>query len=128
MQNELIISKVAGYWAAHLGCPTKALFAQPLHILAHGPDLANYDGIFALFREGAATVSFPPACVEGLRRLLPTQPLTPVRFADAFSGSDFTVIGPAYIGYAEVVRPPSHSVRSLTRRDASRAETLQAAC
>jgi GNAT superfamily N-acetyltransferase len=128
MQSEHAISKVVGYWAAHLGCSTEALFAQPLHIVTHGTDLADYDGIFALFRDGTATVSFPPDRAQALRRLLPSQPLTPVRFAVAFSGSSFTVIGPAYVGYAEVIRPPSHPVRSLTERDASKAVALRAAC
>ncbi len=128
MQNKHTICKVASYWAAHFGCSTEALFAQPLHIVTHAADLAGYDGIFALFRDGAATASFPLDCVESLRRLLPSQPLTPVRVADAFSGSSFTVIGPAYIGYAEIVRPPSRPVRSLAASDASKAGDLRAVC
>jgi GNAT superfamily N-acetyltransferase len=128
MLSEHTISRVAAYWAAHLGCSTEALFAEPLHIVTHAIDLADYNGIFALFRDGAAMVSFPPDSVQALRDLLPPQPLTPVRFADAFSGSSFTVIGPAYIGYAEVVRAPSHRVRSLTECDASKAEALREAC
>jgi GNAT superfamily N-acetyltransferase len=96
--------------------------------MSHGADLADYDGIFGLFRDGTVAVSFPPDRVELLRHRLPSQPLTPARFADAFGGSSFTVIGPAYIGYAEVVRSPSHPVRSLTECDASAAGALQAAC
>ena len=121
-------TKVTGYWAAHFGCSTEALFAQPLHIVTHGAELADYDGIFAIFRDGAGTASFPPGCFESVRHLLPSQPFTPVRFAEAFRGSGFTVIGPAYIGYAEEVRPPSHPARSLSERDASKARELQAAC
>jgi GNAT superfamily N-acetyltransferase len=128
MLSEHNISKVAGYWAAHLGCATEALFSEPLHIVTHGTDLADYNGIFALFRNGAATISFPPDRVQALRGLLPPQPLTPVRFANAFSSSSFTVIGPAFIGYAEGVRPPSRPVCSLTKREASKAEALRAAC
>jgi len=128
VQSEHTISKATSYWASHLGCSTEALFAQPLLIVSHGPDLADYDGIFALFRGGSAAVSFPPDCVESLRHLLPSQPFTPASFAAAFGGSSFTVIGPAYIGYAEVTRSASHPVRSLTGRDASAAEALRAAC
>jgi GNAT superfamily N-acetyltransferase len=128
MLSEHTISKVAGYWAAHLGCATEALLSEPLQIVTHGTDLADYNGIFALFRHGAMTVSFPPDSVQALRPLLPPHPLTPVRFAEAFSGSSFTVIGPAYVGYAEVVRVPSHPARSLTVDDASKAEALRAAC
>jgi GNAT superfamily N-acetyltransferase len=128
VQNKRIISHATTYWASHLGCSAESLFGQPLHIVVHGTDLADYEGIFALFRCGAATISFPPDRVESLRHLLPSPPFTPDRFAGAFDGSSFVVIGPAYIGYAEVVRLPSHPVRSLTKRDASAAGTLQAAC
>ena len=128
IQNEHIIFKVASYWAAHFGCSIEALFAQPLQILTHGSELADYDGVFALFRGEAATASFPPDYVEPVRRMLPSHPLTPDRFAEAFSGLSFTVIGPAYIGYAEVVRPPLRPVRSLTEGDASKAAELRTAC
>jgi len=73
-------------------------------------------------------VSFPPDRVESLRRLLPSAPFTPARLADAFGAMGFTTIGPAYIGYAEAVRPPSHASRSLSRSDAPAAEALRAAC
>ena len=128
MLSERAISKATSYWASHLGCSAKALFAQTLHIVSHGADLADYEGIFALFRDGAAAVSFPPDRVELLRQRLPPQPLTPARFADAFGGSSFTVIGPAYIGYADVVRPPTHPVRSLAEHDAAAVRALRAAC
>ena len=128
MQSERIISQATNYWASHLGCSTETLFAQPLHIVSHGGALVGYNGIFALFRGGAATVSFPPDRVESLRHLLPSPPLTPARFAGAFSGSIFTLIGPAYIGYATVVRSPTHPARSLTERDKPSADVLRAAC
>lgn len=128
VQSEHAISKATSYWASHLGCSPEALFAQPLHIVSHGADLVDYNGVFALFRGGAATISSPPDRVESLRHLLPSPSLTPTRFANAFSGPSFTLIGPAYIGYAEAVRSPSHSVHSLTERDAAAAGALQAAC
>lgn len=104
------------------------MFAQPLHIITHGTELADYDGVFALFRGDGATISFPPNRVESLGHLLPSQPLTSALFADAFRGSGFRVIGPAYIGYAEAVCPPSHPVRSLTGGDAFAGGVLRAAC
>lgn len=128
MQSEHTISKVTSYWASHLGCSSEALFAQPLHIISHGVDLADYNGIFALFRGDAAAVSFPPDCVESLRPLLPSVPFTPARFAGAFGGSRFTVIGPAYVGYAPSVPSSSHPVRLLTEHDAPAAAALRAAC
>ena len=128
MQYERTIFQATSYWASHFGCSAESLFAQPLHIVTHGADLADYHGIFALFRSGAAAVSFPPGCVKSLRHLLPIVPVTPDRFADAFVGSSFTVIGPAYIGYAEAVHPSPHPVRSLTEHDISAARALRAAC
>jgi GNAT superfamily N-acetyltransferase len=128
MLNEHIISQVTGYWASHLGCPTEVLFAEPLHIITHGVELADYSGIFALFRGGAATVSFPPCCIESFDQLMPAQPATPASFADAFGASGYVVVGPAYIGYAEDVRSPSHPVRSLTLHDASAVSALRTAC
>ena len=104
------------------------MFAQPLHIITHGADLADYLGIFALFRGDKATISFPPDRLQSLRHLVALQPLSSVRFAEAFGGSGFTVIGPAYIGYAEAVLSPGHPARSLTGRDALAAQSLQAAC
>jgi len=128
MLNERIISQVTGYWASHLGCPTEELFADPLHIITHGVELADYSGIFALFRGGAATVSFPPNCIESLRQLMPAPPATPACFADAFRASGYVVVGPAYIGYAQDIRSPAHPVRPLTLHDTSAVNTLRAAC
>jgi len=128
MLNERIISQVTGYWASHLGCPAKALFAEPLHIITHGVELADYSGIFALFRGGAATVSFPPGCIESLRQLMPAQLVTPAMFAEAFGAAGYVVIGPAYVGYAEDIRSPTHPVRSLTLHDESAVSALRAAC
>ena len=114
--------------ASHLGCSVESLFAQSLHVVTHGAELADYDGIFALFRSGGATVSFPPDRIGSLRRLLPSPPVTPDGLAGAYGGSSFMVIGPAYIGYAEAIRPPSHPVRSLTEHDDSAVRKLRAAC
>ncbi len=122
------ISTATSYWASHLGCSTEAIFAQPLSIITHGGDLGDSDGIFALFRGCAATISVPPDCLERLRHQLPPQPLTPAIFVDAFRGSGFTVIGPAYIGYSEVVCPPVQPVHSLTGRDVLAAGALRAVC
>jgi len=128
MLNERIISQVTGYWASHLGCPAQVLFAEPLHIITHGVELADYSGIFALFRGGAATVSFPSGSIESLRQLMSGLPATPGNFAEAFGVAGYVVVGPAYIGYAENIRSPVHPVRSLTLQDASAASALRAAC
>jgi len=128
MISEQTFSKVTSCWASRLGCSTESLLAQPLHVVTHGAALADYEGIFALFRDDAATVSFPPDQVESLRRLVPSQPVTPDGFADAFADAGFTVIGPATIGYAEAVSPPFHEVRALSKSDVPAARALKAAC
>ena len=42
------------YWAAHLGCSPAELFGEPFRIITHGGELIDYNGVFALFRDGAA--------------------------------------------------------------------------
>lgn len=128
VEIEHIIRKISGYWAAHLGCSSEAMFAQPLLMITHGAELADYDGIFALFRSGAAAVSFPSGRVGSLHHLLPAPPFMPARFADAFHRAGFIVVGPAWIGYAESVRSPSYAARSLSASDAPAAAALRAAC
>lgn len=128
MSIEHLLSQVTNYWATDLGCSVKALFAEPLQIVEHGVELANYNGIFALFRDGMATASFPPGRVESLHDLLPRGPCTPRQFADAFHSAGFTVIGPAFIGYAAAAPSPRHTVRPLSTSDRPAAEALRAAC
>ncbi len=127
MPHDHATSLATGYWASWLGCSTEALFADPCHVITHGIELADYDGIFALFRRGAATISCPAASVQRLRHELPPAPTTPDRFASALQ-SQGKVIGPAYIGYAEAITPTPGSARPLARSDAAAIERLQAAC
>jgi GNAT superfamily N-acetyltransferase len=128
MLKEETVLRATGYWAAHLGCEASELFTESIRVVTHSRELSDYPGVFALFRGGAATVSVPSGGAESFRRLLPTQSTTPARFTEAFRLDKFTVIGPAYIGYAEAIRWPSHPARLLTRRDASAAAALRAAC
>ena len=128
MPTERTISQVTKYWASYLGCPVEALFASSLHIVTHGPALADYRGVFALFRGSAAIVSIPAERVETFRASLTAQPISPATVADAFRAQSSAVIGPAYIGYAEVVPLPLHAARSLTRDNSAAVTALQAAC
>lgn len=116
------------YWAEELGLPAEELFAEPFRVVPHGANLADYDGVFALFREGAAVVSLPVDRMGALRKRLPAEPFSPALFAGAFQDPRFRVIGPAYIGYAESVRAPFVNVRPLDAGDVSAAAVLQAAC
>ena len=42
-----------GYWATEFGCSTDELFATPFGFVTHGAELADYRGVFALFRRQA---------------------------------------------------------------------------
>lgn len=121
-----MISRVESYWAEEMGLPAGRLFAGPLQIVTHGDRLADYHGIFALFREDETTVSFPPADLESLRPRLSGAPVSPQELAAAFAG--FTVIGPAYIGYAAQAPAAPDFVRSLDERDLPFSDVLRAAC
>jgi len=120
------ISRVESYWAEEMGLPAGSLFGGPLQIVTHGERLADYHGIFAIFRGDKATVSFPPADHESIRYLLPDSPVTPQAMAEAFAG--FRVIGPAFIGYAAKAPSAPDFVRSLDGKDSPFSDALRAEC
>lgn len=128
MLNESTISRVTKYWASHLGSQTLERFAQPFHTIVHGPELADYRGIFALFRDNAATVSVPQELADSVRAILLVPPESPTAFASVFRAKGFVTIGPAYIGYADEVQAPPHPARSLTGADLEAVKSLQAVC
>ena len=70
MLNEHTISIADTYWAAHLGCQPNELFAEAFHIVTHGKKLADYCGVFAVFRDAAAIASVPSGRADTLRMLL----------------------------------------------------------
>jgi GNAT superfamily N-acetyltransferase len=128
MLSERTLSVVTSYWTSHLGLPAASLFAEPRQVITHGGERLRYQGIFALFRENSAIISFPPQYPKSIDLLLPMQFLTPNTLANSFASANFKVIGPAYIGYAEAVHSATHSPRSLTATDRDAVRTLQAAC
>lgn len=128
MLSQRALNVIADYWAADLGCPVESLLAQPVQILTHGRSLGGYNGIFALFRNGMATISFPPAAIDELRGWLPTAPIAAAQFAKAYNDLGFRIVGPACLSYAEQVPSPDHPVRMLTERDQSALERLRASC
>lgn len=121
-----MISRVEGYWAEEMGLPAGRLFAGSLQLVTHGDRLADYHGVFAIFRGDKATVSFPLADLESLRPRLPSPPVSPQGMAEAFA--DFSVIGPAYIGYAAKAPSAPDFVRSLDEKDLPLAAALRSAC
>jgi GNAT superfamily N-acetyltransferase len=140
MLNDRTIAIAQRYWAQHLGCEPQSLFTDPVRAIQHGGELAGYEGVFALFREGRVVLSMPhdgesasspPAgMMEAFQGWLSRQDLTPdslVRALEPLAGS---IIGPAFIGYAEsVAKPdPAHTARPLDAGDAAAMESLKTAC
>jgi len=131
MLDDRTLSILDKYWASHLGCQPEQLFAEPLHILTHGLQLADYNGVFALFRDGGGVVSIPPDRSETLRRLLSglMHDGSPARLASALSSVAAEIIGEAYLGHAtQVSQPRLHPVRELGPADTAALSALQAAC
>lgn len=105
------------------------MFIEPLHVMPHGPALADYHGIFALFREGRAMVSLPAERFEELSAILPPSPLHPGSWAAAFRELGLRVIGPAFIAYTETLPPDGGcTARELQEEDMASVARLRAAC
>ncbi|EDY17431.1 GCN5-related N-acetyltransferase [Chthoniobacter flavus Ellin428] len=130
MLDDSAISIATHYWTNHLGCAAGELFSEPLRIITHGPDLADYHGVFALFREGAAIVSLPPQHADALRPLLAglAKDCSPDALATALQSAAAVVVGPAYIGYATKVALPEHPVRALNPEDIPALHEFQQKC
>ncbi|HVJ85476.1 MAG TPA: GNAT family N-acetyltransferase [Caulifigura sp.] len=125
MLTQSTLNVIASYWSSDFDCPVEQLLAQPLHVLTHGPALAGYNGIFALFRDGMATMSFPQSKMTPLTRLLPDPPLTAAGFSNAFDRSGFRIVGPACLNYAEHIAVQHHAVRRLAETDTGAVRSLQ---
>ena len=119
-----------GYWATEFGCSTDELFATPFGFVTHGAELADYRGVFALFRAGRMMTSVPPEHAETLRALLSALPpgCSPDDFARALETISSALIGPASIAYAESVPPPTHPARALGPDDAPAVDALRQSC
>jgi GNAT superfamily N-acetyltransferase len=130
LPDERTLSIANNYWATQVGCPAAHLFAEPFHICTHGPDLADYRGVFALFRQGATAISIPADRVDVLMPLL--NPLrhecSPGSLALALGQIPSAILGPAYLGYASAVSPPSHPTRALGPEDAAVYEEFRHGC
>lgn len=130
MLDDSVISIATGYWASHLGCTSEELFSEPLRIITHGPELADYDGVFALFREGAAVVSLPANRSEALRPLLAGFGAdgSPEALAAALQPAAEKIIGPAWIGYCTEAVQPMHPARALNPEGVPALQALQQLC
>ena len=130
MLNGHALEVAKTHWASSFGCTREELFAEPLRLIPHAKDLADFHGTFALFRLGAATASVPPERIDYLRTLVSglAGGCSPQKFAAALRPAGTVAVGPAYIGYATMVPPPPHPVRMLTAEDAGAILAMQQAC
>jgi GNAT superfamily N-acetyltransferase len=130
MERRLTNEIATAYWAAHFGIPCETLFSEPLKIIRHSDELADYGGVFALFREGSRVVSLPLERAEALRPILSELPagFCPEDLGRALQPIASAVIGPAFIGYADGIASPSHGARALTIDDANAVFALRDAC
>jgi GNAT superfamily N-acetyltransferase len=123
-------SRVRHYWASHFGIRSDDLFSEALRVITHGGELQGYTGAYALFRDKAAVVSLPSDRAGMLRPLIANAAagFSPLQFAEILKPFAATVIGPAFIGYAESGPAPIHPARALGAADAEAAHTMRAAC
>lgn len=130
MLDDSVIAIATRYWAGHLGCAPEELFSEPLRLVTHSPDLADYDGVFALFRGGGATVSLPANRAIALRPLLTGlgRDCSPEALAEALRPVAEKIIGPAYIGYCTEVVGPIHPARTLNPEGKPALQALQQVC
>ncbi len=130
MLDHSTASAADRYWATHLGCSSDEMFAEPIRVLAHGGELADYWGVFSLFRENSVMISAPPDCSGEIRALLSPWPhgFSPTGLAAALEPFAARVIGPAFIGYSSSIPGPAHSARSLTPDDAPLLDALRDSC
>lgn len=130
MLDECATARATLYWARHLGCEPGSLFATPLRVVAHSIELADYHGVFALFRDSSAIISVPKSREKDLRALLPgeEQYCTPADLAAALAPATARTIGPAFIGYASKIAVPGHDARPLKASDAPALRRLESSC
>lgn len=118
------------YWANHFGCDATHLFAEPLRLVTHGSELADYHGVFGLFRRGAAIVSLPAKNAEALAPMLlgSGEKASPEFLASLLKPVAAMVIGPAFLGYALTPPAGADSARALGSADAHHVGQLRHAC
>jgi len=134
MLSERTIAIVGNYWADYLGCAVTDFNRDSPLVIPHGDELADYHGLFAFFREAAPVISVPADQFASLApffgRQLAGSAISPEHFVAAVRTLNGTIIGPAFIGYADEgsFRSIDSDSRLLGPGDWPAVEELIAAC
>ncbi len=130
MLHRQALTIANAHWATDFGCSAEELFAVPFSLVTHTAGLADYHGVFALFRDGRIMASVPPQRADTLQTLLSALPpgCSPDDFALNLEPISSAVIGPASIAYAPAVPPPTHLACALGLNDAPALDALRQSC
>jgi hypothetical protein len=132
--------RIYDHLSARLGCPAETLRAPGRRVMAHGPWLAGYQGVYVwrmMADSGAlsVTVSTPPALVDEARAALvgvqPEAALDPTFWLAALGPRMERVVGPSYQGYldAGAFQPVApNRTRTLAADERPALERLARAC
>jgi GNAT superfamily N-acetyltransferase len=106
------------------------LWSNPARLLPHGGDFKDYHGVMAMDVMSGSVVSVPQALQAVLGPVLLESGSTPTINATRLSPDLISdVIGPVFVGYAEVVTGiPRHPVQLLGAKDTAHISALEAAC
>lgn len=125
-----LVQRITSYWRKHLGLLEGVrLFERPFRITNHGGELEGYEGVFALFGEGGATLSLPPGRSSEVERYVADEAQGAAEYANSLHDvAGVRVIGPALVSYAESVPAPTHDVRHLDSGDSGMLARLRESC
>jgi GNAT superfamily N-acetyltransferase len=122
MLDARAIAIADDYWAAHFACARARLFSVPFQVVPHGEKLADYHGVFGLFRNGSAIVSVPGDQAATLCPLLArlARGCEPPDLASVLGSVARLIVGPACVCYANAIKQPEAAmpVRDLRDDDA----------
>jgi GNAT superfamily N-acetyltransferase len=119
-------------WSRHFGWDEAdgPLWSNPARLLVHGGELTDYHGVMAMDGLDGSVVSVPSTLRSELEPALLDIGAPPtVKATQLPQDKVADVIGPAFIGYAEVVISPAHhQVQLLSAKDEEHIASLQQAC
>ncbi|HEU0026711.1 MAG TPA: GNAT family N-acetyltransferase [Ktedonobacterales bacterium] len=132
--------RIYGHLSARLGCPAETLRAPGLRVMAHGPWLAGYQGVYVWRMEtdgaqASVTASTPEALVDEAQAALAgvgqEAALDSAFWLGALGPRVDLIVGPSYQGYldGDVFHPaPPDSARALAVDERPALERLARAC